>query len=309
MVLSPFEVGNAADKFDLLLVDEAHRLGQRANQSSGPLNKQFADITRRLFGHDDKWKTQLDWVQAQSSHRILMLDTDQSVRPSDLPAEVTSRLLADAAAEHRLYRLTSQMRVKAGTDYVGFVRALLRAENPSDIELGDYDLRMFDDLSEMRREILAREAEHGLSRLVAGYAWDWRSKKDRSAFDIELDGLQLRWNSVATDWINSPTSIEEVGSIHTVQGYDLNYAGVIIGADLRLDPATGRIIVDRENYRDQRGKENNPTLGKVYTDGDLLRYIVNVYAVLLTRGMRGTYLYVVDPQLRNHIRRVLDIGS
>ena len=91
---------------------------------------------------------------------------------------------------------------------------------------------------------------------------DWRCKKDKSAFDIELDGLQLRRNSVTTDWINSAGSVEEVGSIHTVQGYDLNHAGVIIDPDLRLDPASGRVIADRENYRDQRGKENNPMLAR-----------------------------------------------
>lgn len=302
MVLSPFDVGKATERFDLLLVDETHRLGQRANQSNGSLNKSFADITTRLFGHDDKTKTQLDWVLAQSDHRILMLDADQTVRPADLPAETTARLVADARGQHRLYPLTSQLRVRAEADYVGYVRALLRGERPDPIDLGEYELRMFDDLGAMRRELLTREAEHGLARLVAGYAWEWRSQHDPSAYDIELDGLRLRWNTTATDWINSPTSIDEVGSIHTVQGYDLNYAGVIIGPDLRYDAASGRIVASRDDYRDKKGKENNPTLGLVYTDDDLLRYIVNVYAVLLTRGIRGTYVYVVDPGLREHLR-------
>jgi DUF2075 family protein len=305
MVLSPFDVGKSAERFDLLLVDESHRLGQRANQASGPLNKSFADITTRLFGHDDKTRTQLDWIVAQSDHRILMLDADQSVRPADLPGEATARLLADARGQHRLYPLVSQMRVKADADYVGYVRALLRGERPGAIDLGDYDLRMFDDLGELRRELLARDAEHGLARLVAGFAWDWRTKRDPAAYDIELDGLRLRWNRATTDWINSPGSVDEVGSIHTVQGYDLNYAGVIIGPDLRLDPASGRIVVSRENYRDKKGQENNRKLGIVYTDDDLLRYIRNVYAVLLTRGIRGTYVYVVDAALREHLRGML----
>lgn len=305
MVLSPFEVGNSHERFDLLLVDEAHRLGQRANQSSGPLNKQFADITTRLFGHDDKQKTQLDWIIAQSDHRILMLDTEQSVRPADLPAEVTSRLLADARRDHRLHPLTSQMRVKSADDYVAYVQALLRGERPAAIDFGDYEFRMFDDLGELRRTILERDKEHGLSRLIAGYAWEWRSKKDKTAYDIELDGQRLRWNSVAVDWINSPGSVDEVGSIHTVQGYDLNYAGVIIGPELRYDAASGRIIADRANYHDKKGKADNRILGKVYTDDDLLRYIRNIYAVLLTRGMRGTYLYVVDAPLREHLRSVI----
>jgi DUF2075 family protein len=234
-----------------------------------------------------------------------MLDAEQTVRPADLPAETTARLVADAQGEHRLYPLATQLRVQAGADYVGYVRAVLRGERPDAIDLGDYDLRMFDDLGELRRELLAREAEHGLARLVAGYAWEWRSQHDKTAYDIELDGLRLRWNTTAVDWINSPTSIDEVGSIHTVQGYDLNYAGVIIGPDLRYDAASRRIVASREDYFDKKGKENNPTLGRVYTDDALLRYIVNVYSVLLTRGIRGTYVYVVDPGLREWIRGVL----
>lgn len=107
------------------------------------------------------------------------------------------------------------------------------------------------------------------------------------------------------DWIASKTSLEEVGSIHTVQGYDLNYAGVIIGGDLRIDPETGLLVADRKNYFDTKGKANNRTRGQTTTDDDLLRYITNAYRVLLTRGMRGTYLYVMDPLLRGRFGSLL----
>ena len=196
------------------------------------------------------------------------------------------------------------MRVKAGADYVEFVRALLRGESPgADASaFTGYDLRFFENVGRMRDEILARDEEDGLARLVAGYAWEWKSKKDKAAYDIELDGVGLRWNSTDTDWINSPNSLQEVGSIHTVQGYDLNYAGVIIGPELRYDVASGRLFVDREAYRDGKGKENNPKLGIEFDDDDLLVFIRNIYGVLLTRGMRGTYVYVCDPALREHLR-------
>src|SRR5690606_3901766 len=99
----------------------------------------------------------------------------------------------------------SQMRVRAGADYVDYVRALLRGEAAiAPPDFGDYDLRFFDNLAEMQREIRHRDNEYGLARLVAGYAWDWKSRRDKSAFDIELDGVRLRWNSQAKDWINSP---------------------------------------------------------------------------------------------------------
>jgi DUF2075 family protein len=164
---------------------------------------------------------------------------------------------------------------------------------------------MFDDVSEMRTEIVRRDREVGLSRLVAGYAWEWKTKGNKPGYDIELGELRMRWNSTQTDWIASPGSLDEVGSIHTVQGYDLNYAGVIIGPDLRFDTTTGRIVVDRASYFDKKGKEANKALGRIYSDDDLLWYIQNVYAVLLTRGIRGTYVYVHDPALRELLRQFL----
>lgn len=92
----------------------------------------------------------------------------------------------------------------------------------------------------------------------------------------------MRWNSVTTDWINSPKSVDEVGSIHTVQGYDLNYVGVIIGNDLRLDPVAGKLVFDRTNHHDKKGCENNAKRGITYSDADLLEYVKNIYSVLLT---------------------------
>ncbi len=302
-VLSPFDVGVSDERWDILIVDETHRLNQRANQSSGVNNKRFITINEKLFGSDDSSKTQLDWIRAQSSHQIYLLDAEQTVRPADLPRETLRGLVEQARSAHRQYPLATQMRVRAGADYVEFVRAMLRGEaGTSDRpDLGEYDLRFFQDLAEMRKEVLDRNTEHGLARLVAGYAWDWKSRRDPSAFDIEIDGLQLRWNSQAKDWINSARSIDEVGSIHTVQGYDLNYAGVIIGNDLRYDPDARRLFIARDSYRDAKGKENNKQRELTYSDDDLLEFIRNIYGVLLTRGIRGTYVYVCDPNLRAYV--------
>ncbi|ROQ02118.1 hypothetical protein EDF54_3752 [Rathayibacter sp. PhB93] len=304
LVLTPFQVGESDEPFDLLLVDEAHRLSQRANQPSGPLNRKFIDINERLFGEDSVEHTQLDWIRAQSRHTILMLDTAQTVRPADLPATVTRAVLAEASAAGRLYPLRSQMRIAADKDYVGYVRAVLSDEPPPAREdFGEYDLRFFDDPSELRRAVVQRDREHGLSRLVAGYAWKWVTKTDKGAFDIVIGDESLRWNQTQRDWINSPGAIDEVGSIHTVQGYDLNYAGVIIGRDLRYDTASGRIVFDRAHSFDKKGRENNKKLGITYSDEDLLAYVRNIYTVLLTRGIRGTYVHVCDEALRAHLAR------
>lgn len=302
MVLTPFTVGESTERFDLLIVDEAHRLNRRANQPSAMQNRKFAAINEKLFGHDGDGFTQLDWITRMSEHQIFLLDAAQSVRPADVPPEALDALLDASDAQHRSYRLTSQMRVQGGADYVGYIRQILSDSPPSPRDFPGYDLRLYDDLGEMRQALQAAEDRYGLTRLVAGYAWRWRSKNDPTAYDIEIDGVQLQWNRTQTDWVNSAGSVNEVGSIHTIQGYDLNYAGVIVGNDLRYDPAKRRLFFDRANYFDSKGMENNPRLGITYTDDDLLQFVRNIYAVLLTRGIRGTYVYVCDPALREFLR-------
>lgn len=313
MVMTPFDVGRSAEHFDLLLVDESHRLNQRANQPSGVQNAQFRDVTTKLFGWDDKSKTQLDWIQSKSTRQIFFLDTAQSVRPADLPAKTLLELIESTSEARRYHKLRTQMRVQAGSDYVGYVRSLLGTRSRADLlapaTFDGYDLQLFDDIEAMRAAILKRDADVGLSRLVAGFAWPWTSKNDSAAFDITIDGLDLRWNSTATDWIASPGSVLEVGSIHTVQGYDLNYAGVIIGPDLRFDPIEKRLFVERASYFDKKGKENNPALGLTYSDDDLLRFITQIYGVLLTRGILGTFVYVCDAPLREYLRRFIPASS
>jgi DUF2075 family protein len=204
------------------------------------------------------------------------------------------------------------MRVRADADYVGFVRQLLSGELRTGVrpDFGEYDLRFFESVGEMRQAIRDREREVGLARLVAGYAWDWKTRGNRPGLDFELEGTGFVWNRTDKDWINSRGSIDEVGSIHTVQGYDLNYAGVIIGGDLRYDELTRQVVVDRDAYRDKKGKENLAKLGRETTDGDLLTLIQNIYGVLLTRGILGTYVYVCDPDLREYVRgAIASVGS
>lgn len=305
MVLSPFQVGGTAEHFDLLVVDEAHRLNQRAAQASGPLNAMFRDITVQLFGADDLAKTQLDWVRAKSNHQILFVDSLQTVRPADLPSEHLAAVALEARRNKLHQRLRTQHRIRrAGEDYVAYVRSMLagNAPAPKPDRFEPYDLRFFDDLKPMREEILRRDASEGLARLLAGYAWEWKSKSDPDAADIEIDDLELQWNRTDKDWVASAGSLEEVGSIHTIQGYDLNYAGVIVGPDLGYDMSERRLIFNRERYFDRQGMRNNNQLGIRYGDKDILAYVRNIYAVLLTRGILGTFVYVCDPQLREYVR-------
>lgn len=302
MVLSPFDVGKSGSTWDLLIVDEAHRLNQRANQTSAQKNREFAEINVKLFGSDDKQRNQLDWITSMSHHQVLLIDTRQRVRPADLDLDTLVQVGDQAKRAGRSHRLTSQMRVHAGENYVEYVRAVLSSDPPDHrADFGEYDVRFFDDVGPMIDAVKAQDAERGLGRVIAGYAWEWTSKKDKFRPDIVIGDVELKWNSRVVDWVDSPASIDEVGSIHTVQGYDLNYAGVIIGRDLAYDPQTGTLTFERDHYFDKKGKQNNP--GQKLTDKDLLEYVANVYSVLLTRGILGTYLYVVDKPLREYLRK------
>ena len=300
MILSPFDVGKSRDSWDLLIVDEAHRLGIRANQSSAIQNKQFGEINEELFGEDSLDFTQLDWIRARSRNRILMVDSAQSIRPADLPKQAIDDLVSRAREVENFFLLASQMRVTGGEDYISFVQSLLSDGPVQASGFGTYELKLFNSFSAMKREVIRRNNDEGLARLLAGFAWPWNSKQEKTAFDIEIDGERLFWNRSNTDWVNTKTSIDEVGSIHTIQGYDLNYAGVIIGPDLSFDEERQKIVFNRDKYFDVKGRENNKKLGLEFTDEDIRKYVLNIYRVLMTRGIQGTFVYVVDDALRRH---------
>lgn len=308
MVLSPFEVGKAEGTFDLLVVDEAHRLTRYASQAHGTLTADFRMINRMLFSDQKPEASQLDWLVAKSRNLILMLDADQSVRPRDLTrAEIEK--FGDSLDIRRKYELKTQMRAMGGEDYIRYVHDIF-SDNPPTVKLTfeKYELGLIDDPRIMVNLVRRKDEKFGLGRIIAGYAWKWKSKKDKSAFDIELcHGVQMRWNSNEKDWITSPYSREEAGSIHTIQGYDLNYAGVIIGGDIRYDLKAEKLYIDRDHYFDAAGKANVKLANEVTTDAMLLKFICNIYSVLLTRGIRGTFIHAVDPGLRVYLGRYFDV--
>ena len=309
MVLTPFDVGDSDEHYDILIVDEAHRLNRFSAQSSGMMTKLYKEINARLFGNPESGHSQLDWLRKQCDHLILLIDPEQSVRPQDLTPTEINACLDSSRDSGRIHTLRSQLRIQGDSaEYGDFLDQLLAIGPQSPIEIptiDGYELRVFSDLDEMIEEIHKKDKEFGLSRLAAGYAWEWVSKTNRELFDINIPGARpLRWNSTDKDWVGKGSS-DEVGSIHTLQGFDLNYAGVIIGPDIEVDEH-GFLRANRERYADKRGKADvamalNPSERKT-TDEDLLRYIRNCYRVLLTRGIRGTYIYAGASTLRQRLQ-------
>ncbi len=277
MVIGPSEVTNK--KYDLLIVDEAHRLRQRRNitnyRSHDAMNKRLG------LGKDG---TELDWVLKSSKQQVLFYDENQSVRPADVHAGQFKNL----NATHHF--LTSQLRVKGGEKYIEFINSVFDGGENLDAQFSSFDFQIYDDVAKMVEDIKAKNGEFSLCRVVAGFAWPWISRGKPEATDIDIDGYKLKWNSTTTNWVNSRNAINEVGCIHTVQGYDLNYVGVIVGPELGYDEKSDRLIIHKEHYADANGWHG------VTDPKELESYIINIYKTLMTRGMRGCYVYFVDKE-------------
>lgn len=291
MVVIPNEV--VRGDYDLVIVDEAHRLKRRKNL--GAAFGAFDRINEILGLH--KEATNVDWIIKKSKSQIFFYDKNQNVMPADVGPEEFDKL-EDVVK----YDLTTQLRVQAGEKYIKFVEDLLNIRENKD-GFGAHDFKLYDDVEKMVGDIKEKDKELGLCRVVAGYAWPWLSNPDRNETpaenDIEIGDCKLRWNSTAIDWVNSPNAINEVGCIHTTQGYDLNYVGVIIGPELKYDPEARRMYIDRNEYYDRNGRAG------VTDDEELKRYIINIYKTLLTRGIKGAYVYVVDNELRKYFKEFL----
>jgi hypothetical protein len=294
MVIGPADtVGN---HYDILIVDEAHRLKRRRNIT----NYRSFDNSNASLGLGNNG-TELDWVLKSSEHQIFFYDEAQSIRPSDIDKEVFITL--KNASETNIVKLTSQMRSQGGNDYILFIDALLNTT----INVGrpmfnnsNYEVKVFDYLPDMMAKLNANESKYGLCRLIAGYGWKWVSKKLSGTPDATIDGVNLYWNRVPHDWINSTSDLNEMGCIHTTQGYDLNYAGIIFGNEIKYNPVTKEIEVDKSNYFDSKGSagiENIETLKE---------YIINIYKTIMYRGIKGTYIYVCDVHLREYFQNYIE---
>ena len=293
-VLSPSEV--TKQKYDILLVDEAHRLHQYKNISYMGAFKTSCERIGLTVESDE-----LDWILHQCTCPILFYDEMQVVGPSGIDVKRFQGKMKIESAKRLLtyHNLLTQMRVAGGNDYITYVKELLNGEVKEKKTFANYELKLMTDFEKFDELMHKKEEEVQLVRMAAGYAWDWVSKNDKSAYDIEIQGVRKQWNHCTEGWVHSKEAIEEVGCIHSTQGYDLNYAFIILGEEIGYDNKEKSIIVRPQNYYDQNGK-------KTASYEELKEYIQHVYYVLMTRGIKGTYLYVCDHELRKYISQYVD---
>lgn len=301
MVINPSATFKLQEKYDLLIVDEAHRLRKYKNISwMGAFRK-----NNQKLGLDDSG-TELDWIIANSKNQLFFYDSAQSVKPSDVDSEKFNELLKDNNSLN--LELKSQMRVRGGNNYIQFVDDLLHVKRVESFKYHevDYELMVFDNFNDLHNVLEERENKFGLCRMIAGYSWPWNSNPKRnpppdpSTTDIDLDGLSFKWNSTDKDWINSENAFNEIGCIHTTQGYDLNYTAVIFGKEINYDKKMNQITIDSSNYFDINGKKGISDINS------LKGYIINIYKTIMYRGIRGTFIYACNSELRDYLKEHIE---
>jgi len=311
MVIGPSEVINK--EYDILITDEAHRLTRRASIMG---YKSFDDVNKKLglyhselingkkIQSAEKNGTQLDWIMKSSKYRLFFYDSEQSIKPADIRKEDFDKI--KKLKKSKEIHLVSQMRSKGGTDYIEFVNNLLYCNYSAEFEIFEnnhYELLLFTDMKEMISKLQQKENEFGLCRTISGYSWKWKSRKEDVA-DVVIDEVELKWNKEEnkSDWINTTNDLTEMGCIHTIQGYDLNYSAIIFGEEIDYCPIKNEIIVYKKNYHDKSGGQG------IKDPKELQEYIIKIYKTIMFRGIKGTYLYVCNKNLREYFKRHIKIN-
>ncbi len=277
------------NSFDCLIVDEAHRLkNSMANHYKG--NNQIRDIINA------------------SRVSVFFVDKYQQIRLEDIgDPDSIIEIAEDIGVRTEEYELRAQFRCAGADGFTNWILNVLQIEETANIEgweSNGFDCRLFEDPNDMYEVIKSKNKGTNVARIVAGFAWEWSNCKEAEIDDVIIDEHQFRmpWNRRRQReyYAINPDSVNEVGCVHTVQGLEFDYVGVIIGNDLRYDPEKKEIIADIKEYKDRAGKR-----GLKENTEEQTRLIKNIYRILLTRGMKGCYIYCRDKNLQKYINENL----
>lgn len=283
------------NKLDCLVVDEAHRL----NAKSG------------MF--QNKGENQIKEIINAAKFSIFFIDENQKVTLKDIGSEDLIRQFAkEQGAGIYTFDLDSQFRCNGSDGYVAWLDRVLDIKDTAnfDIDGFDYDFRVIDDPNEVKRLVEEKNKGKNKSRMVAGYCWNWitEGKNNSEIHDIEIPeyNFGMSWNlGNSTTWAIDPESVKEVGCIHTCQGLEFDYVGVIIGDDLRYE--NGKIVTDYTkraktdtslNGIKKIAKEQGEEVANKIADN----IIKNTYRTLMTRGMKGCYVYCTNKELNDYLK-------
>lgn len=279
-----------------ILADEAHRLNEKSGMFQNLGENQIKEIIHA------------------SRCSVFFIDESQRVTTSDIGS--VEEIEKWAKMEHsEVFRmeLISQFRCNGSDGYLAWVDDVLQIRDTAnyDLEGIDYDIRICDSPMEMEHIILEKNSIRNRARILAGYCWNWpkATRNDVNYHDIKIGDYGISWNLDGGDaFAINPDSVHEAGCIHTSQGLEFDYVGVIIGDDMRYE--NGEIITDysKRAKTDQSMKgikgiaKNNPQEADRLAD----EIIKNTYRTLMTRGMKGCYVYCTDSKLSEYLKERLN---
>ncbi|WP_010621201.1 DNA/RNA helicase domain-containing protein [Paucilactobacillus suebicus] len=287
------------DPVDVVLIDEAHLLWTQGKQSY-------------------QGKNQLSDILARAKVTIVIFDKHQSLTTEEYwKDDVIDKIRKDADNKHNLIKLNNQMRMDASPRTISWIRSLVYDKNVKPIPIDDrnYDLKIFDSPIELEKAIRKHDSDKenqkdGLSRLLATFDWEYKNNKnpdDGEYWEVKVDNWERPWNlqikgdrnqrrkNKGLSWAEQTQTINEIGSTYTIQGFDLNYSGVIIGPSVKY--RKGKIIFDPHESHNHKAIQNRTVDGKTKVN-NADRFLQNELNVLLTRGVHGLYIYAVDDELR-----------
>lgn len=288
-----------ANTMDALIVDEAHRLSEKGG----------------FYGN--LGENQIKELIHSSKIAVFFVDDDQKVTWKDIGSvgEIEKWAKTLGATVYKT-KLDSQFRCNGSDGFVEWVDNTLGIKETANNTLDGvgYDFQVFDSPSQMRTAIVSKNARNK-ARIIAGYCWEWISKKDKHLCDIQFPehNFAMQWN--LTDdggtYIIAPGSINQVGCIHTCQGLELEYVGVIIGPDLIV--RNGVIQTDSskraKSDKSLNGYKRDLKAGVVGTEKKADTIIRNTYRTLMTRGMKGCYIYCTDKETGEYFKKKMTIGT
>lgn len=287
-VLTAAQVLTRNKKYDIIIVDEAHKL--KRYYTKGHPN------ARR---HLEEGDNEMSKLECFTQGLVFLYDEYQGIRPQNIEKDTITELTKN----YIIFELIEQFRIKGdekinGEEYLKAIKYALQLSENSEFNsniLNSNYLEIMDTFSDVVKYVTKRNHAYPetTNRVLAGYTKDWISKKDNNDFDWNVDDIKMKWNSSYEDWVMKESSSQEMGSIHSIQGYDLNYAGVIIGDDITV--IDGTYVAVPENYKDIGGTP----LKKDFKIDELTQYILNIYYVLLSRGIDGCAIYFEDEKVKN----------
>lgn len=279
-----------------LLCDEAHRLNEKSGMFHNLGENQIKEIIHAAYCS------------------VFFIDESQRVTMDDIGSvEEIEKWAREENSEIHYLELESQFRCNGSDGYLAWLDDVLDIRQTAnyDLEGIDYDIRVCETPEEMRRLVIERNKTTNRARILAGYCWEWFKKEQNNTdyHDIKIGDFEMSWNLGSGEpFAVSDTSINEAGCIHTSQGLEFDYVGVIIGDDIRYE--NDRVVTDYT----KRAKTDQSLKGikKLYKESPAEaekradEIIKNTYRTLLTRGMKGCYIYCTDPGMSEYLKRRLE---